>query len=644
MNFDVNRVLQQQTPVQRLQQKNEEQDTGIIVDHVDPSDVHVLKSSSDRDVEDAVKELPNTMQEIANLGGRIAQAKMRLGLGEGGFVDQEIEVINYRTGQVEGVEWRTSAQINAEFIAREPMMTDEQLEEFLKMYFVEFDLRTGDVKPRRYPNNKGLKCSVTFPDPPKKSRRLPERKSPEPPKADTPPQPPVNVMADPPQDTPPAAPDRIVRYTTEERTVGKRKKLGEQQIHKLSEMILDRNSFPCTAVASRYKCDITPITFEEYDQLQNMVETSKLARENKIWSIIYRHVKNPTIGEFKSFNEFCEHTAWVDRKRFWFAMMCTMRSDTDTIRLRCVDRVFKPIGENTIDISEFEPAFENIKSVSKLPTDVNDLPSDKIYVDIAEDDVTYRYIPIVEEELVHWTAVQCEQPCDETYDYTYINRDLLDTADQPEWVVREIDKINSITAMNDAIDYHNDGPLMNKRIVPLSDAVSVEVGIKSVADVLRSDYKYMLDDEVNVTVRDICTDKIRHEKGDPEYVPTNEEIDDYLTNELTSAIAIPILAMSIISNLVVTIDGEEYESDIHADIIETLSNCLPEDLAPFVNEDGNTTLLYRFYTSYEPTFSYKNCTCPKCGSKSDIRITNPDDLVFTLSRTSGNTKFDIASL
>ena len=138
MNFDVNQVLKQ-TPVQRLQQKNEEQETGIVVDHVDPSDVHVLKSSADRDVEDVVKELPNTMQEIANLGGRIAQAKMKLGLGEGGFVDQEIELINYRTGQVEGVEWRTSAQINAEFIAREPIMTDEQLEDFLKMYFVEFD-------------------------------------------------------------------------------------------------------------------------------------------------------------------------------------------------------------------------------------------------------------------------------------------------------------------------------------------------------------------------------------------------------------------------------------------------------------------------------------------------------------------------
>lgn len=642
MNFDVNQVLKQ-TPVQRLQQKNEEQETGIVVDHVDPSDVHVLKSSADRDVEDVVKELPNTMQEIANLGGRIAQAKMKLGLGEGGFVDQEIELINYRTGQVEGVEWRTSAQINAEFIAREPIMTDEQLEDFLKMYFVEFDLRTGEVKPPKYPRTRGLKCSVTFPDPPKKSRRLPERKPPEPPKTEPTPQEPVTVMDDPPQ-APSPTPDRVVRYTTEERTVGKRKKLGEQQIHKLSEMILDRNSFACTAVASRYKCDVTAITFEEYDQLQNMVETSKLARETKLWSIIYRHVKNPTIGEFKSFNDFCEHTAWVDRKRFWFAMMCTMRSDTDTVRLRCVDQVFKPIDENSPDISEFEPAFENILTFSELPTSAADLPSEKIYTDINEDGVTYRYIPIIEDGLVRWTAVEREQPCDETYDYTYLNRDLLDTVDQPEWVVREIDKINAITAMNEAIDYHNDGPLMNKRIIPLNDAVSVEVGIKSVADVLRSDYKYMLSDEINVSVRDVCVEKIRQEKGNPEYAPTDDEIDDYLTNELTTAVLIPILSMSIIDKVIVTIDGEEYESDVHEDIINTLSQCLPENLTPFANEDDKSTLIYRFYASYEPSFSYKNCTCPKCGSKSDIKITNPDDLVFTLSRTLGSTKFDIANL
>lgn len=655
MNFDVNKAAAKagmtkkttETPLDKMIRDQNEKETGLRVEHMSHKSTG-LKSAAERDVDDVVKEMPNTIKEISSFGNRIASAKARLGLGEGGFVDCEVDRINYTTGQVDERVWMTSQQINAEFIAAEAVMTDDELDAFLMKYFVEFNTKTGEIYPRKYPTD-GRRFSVEFPKTMKPAPSNPVHTEPNVEHVvEQQPTIPVNNTDDTINDEEFAPiPMKKVKIKVEERTAGVRKKLSKNQISQISEMVLDRNSVTCVAVASRYKCDITGVTYEEFDQIRSMVETSNLAKETKMWSIVYRHVKNPTIGEFKNFQDFCEHTAWVDRRRFWFALMCTMTRDIEKIPIKCLAGVWKPVPQDVnYDITQFKEVYPEINDVSQLPTSIAEIEDLNVYTFINIGDELFKYIPTVSNPsstVVKWIPVEQMVSCDTQYDHEYINRSLIDIDNIESWVKEESEKINSFTAMNEAIEYHNEGPLMSKRVIPINDTVSLDVGIKSVADILRNDYKYAITDELATTMKKVAKDEIKSIKGES-YEPTDEEVIQYIREDLPESAAIPMFAMSIIDKLVVIFDGEEYESDSDEDIIDALKNCAPQDISILYGGDANNTLLYRYNTSYEPTFSYKDCKCPTCGTTVNVPIERIEDLVFTLSRSLMITTFDIADL
>ena len=154
----------------------------------------------------------------------------------------------------------------------------------------------------------------------------------------------------------------------------------------------------------------------------------------------------------------------------------------------------------------------------------------------------------------------------------------------------------------------------------------------------------VLDGKTQTHELKIAAEKEIKELHGESYNPTEEEIIRYIQNDLSESAMIPMFGMSVIDKLVVTIDGEEYESDDDDDIIDALKNCAPQDMGILYGGDGNNTLIYRYSTSYEPTFSYKNCKCPTCGSVVDVPIERIEDLVFTLSRSLMITTFDIADL
>lgn len=661
MNFDVNKIVQHpiqtkektESPIDKMIRDQNEKPLGLRVDHNERKSGG-LKSSSDRDVEDAIKEMPNTIKEISSFGNRIAAAKQRLGLGEGGFVDCEVDRINYSTGVVEQRVWMTSRDINAEFVAAEAVMSDDQLDDFLMKYFVEFNTTTGEVYPRKYPTD-GRRFSVEFPKPPKPKIDIDNNYDQAPIRHDAA-EPPVNNTN--PSMNPPSYDEndiddniqmKKVKFKIEEKSVGIRKKLNRKQITQISEMVLDRNSVTCVAVASRYKCDISGVTYEEFDQIRSMVETSNLAKEIKMWSMVYRHVKNPTIGEFKNFQDFCEHTAWVDRRRFWFALMCTMTRDIDKVTLRCLTGIWKPIQTNDnqkYDISKYKEAYQEVTNVSMLPTSISDIDNMDVFAIIMIGDEMFKYIPTLSNPsstVVKWIPVEQMMSCDTQYDHEYINRSLLDTDNVEKWVADETEMINSFTAMNEAIDYHNNGSLMSKRVIPINETVSLDVGVKSVADVLRNDYKYMVSDELTSTMKKVAEKDLKELHGES-YEPTTEEVIHHIQTDLPQSSMIPMFAIGVIDKLVVKIDGEEYESNDDDDIIDALKNCAPQDMSVLYGGDNNNTLLYRYKTSYEPTFSYKNCVCPNCGSVTTVPIERIEDLVFTLSRSLTITTFDIGDL
>lgn len=639
------------SPVELLQRKNDEY-RGAVVEHKEVS--HALKSSVDSDLEDVMQEMPNNITEIQSLGDRIARTKIKLGLGEGGFVDQEIDIFNQKTRTFEGKQWLNSSEINAMFIAMEPIMTDEQLEQFFRDYYVEFDLQTGEVKPLKYPRREGYKCSVTFPamttntvvpvvtnDTPVNEPVVPtetedhgmsptETEAPEKNESNTP------IVA------------KKIKFKVEEKSVGVRKKIPKEKKAKISEMIMNRNMVPVTAPASRYKCDITSVTYDEYAQIRTMIETSSLAKETKMWSMIYRHVKNPTIGEFKSFEDFCEHTAYADRSRFWFGMMCSMTKDTDTVQITCNNRVFKRLEEyRDLNLSDYKEAYSDVTEISLLPTNKVELEDLNIYTIMEVNGVKFKYIPMIPDEntgIVRWTAVEQEGSCKTTYDHEYANIGLIDAEDVPEWIKDEIVHINDIQTLDEAIAYHEEGALIRKRIISLNDIVSIETGFKSVADVLRKDYKYIVTDDLSETMKSMCVDKLKEMKEDPDFTPTDEEISNYLGSEDSESLLYSILACQVIDKVIINDGDEEYESDDPDDIVTCVMNCSPSEIAIIANDFDTNTLVHRYNSSYSPSFSYKDCTCPACGNKTRVPIEKIDDLVFALSRSLMNTTFDITTL
>lgn len=97
------------------------------------------------------------------------------------------------------------------------------------------------------------------------------------------------------------------------------------------------NDVPITLPASGYRCTIRAINWFDFIKLSAPSSRNPIDNELKNWSIIYNHMKNISIGEFKDFEDFLKKTKYQDKELLMWALLVATHSEEDHITLKCTN-------------------------------------------------------------------------------------------------------------------------------------------------------------------------------------------------------------------------------------------------------------------------------------------------------------------
>lgn len=93
---------------------------------------------------------------------------------------------------------------------------------------------------------------------------------------------------------------------------------------------------PLTLPLSGYRCEITPLSFFEYVQMTSTPPSgSQLDQDKRVWSIIYKHITNVSIGPFKDFEDFLKKTKYADQQLLQWGILITSAEDEETATIQC---------------------------------------------------------------------------------------------------------------------------------------------------------------------------------------------------------------------------------------------------------------------------------------------------------------------
>lgn len=93
---------------------------------------------------------------------------------------------------------------------------------------------------------------------------------------------------------------------------------------------------PLTLPLSGYRCEITPLSFFEYVQMTSSPTSgSRLDQDKRVWSIIYKHLTNVSIGAFKDFEDFLKKTKYADQQLLQWGILITSAEEEETATIVC---------------------------------------------------------------------------------------------------------------------------------------------------------------------------------------------------------------------------------------------------------------------------------------------------------------------
>lgn len=93
---------------------------------------------------------------------------------------------------------------------------------------------------------------------------------------------------------------------------------------------------PLTLPLSGYRCTLKPVNYYEFIQLGSSPSSGNpVDIDKKQWSIIYDHVKNVSIGEFKDFEDFMKKTKYSDRELLMWGVLIASADEEETLSLTC---------------------------------------------------------------------------------------------------------------------------------------------------------------------------------------------------------------------------------------------------------------------------------------------------------------------
>jgi len=96
------------------------------------------------------------------------------------------------------------------------------------------------------------------------------------------------------------------------------------------------NDQPVTLPRSAYRCTISGINWFDFIKLTSAPSSGNLAdNELRKWSIIYKHLKNASIGSFKDFTDFLQKTKYADRELLMWALLVATADPEEDIVITC---------------------------------------------------------------------------------------------------------------------------------------------------------------------------------------------------------------------------------------------------------------------------------------------------------------------
>lgn len=95
------------------------------------------------------------------------------------------------------------------------------------------------------------------------------------------------------------------------------------------------NDTPVTLPISAYRCVMRPINWFDFIRLVSPSSQNRSDDELKKWSVIYKHLKNPSIGTFKDFDDFLKKTKYQDRELLMWAVLVATADEEEPLSIKC---------------------------------------------------------------------------------------------------------------------------------------------------------------------------------------------------------------------------------------------------------------------------------------------------------------------
>lgn len=97
------------------------------------------------------------------------------------------------------------------------------------------------------------------------------------------------------------------------------------------------NDVPVTLPASAYRCVMKSIAWFDFIRLIAPTSGARADDELRKWSVLFKHLKNPSIGKFKDFEDFMKHTKYQDRELLMWALLVATADEEETLALTCAN-------------------------------------------------------------------------------------------------------------------------------------------------------------------------------------------------------------------------------------------------------------------------------------------------------------------
>ena len=92
---------------------------------------------------------------------------------------------------------------------------------------------------------------------------------------------------------------------------------------------------PLTLPLSAYRCTMSGVSLFDIIKLSSIQNGNPRDMDIKTWSLLYKHIKNPSIGDFKTFDEFLKHTDYRDMELLLWGAFVATADETESVHFTC---------------------------------------------------------------------------------------------------------------------------------------------------------------------------------------------------------------------------------------------------------------------------------------------------------------------